>query len=626
MVNDDVQLIRKILSGDDTAFSALVQKYEKSVHAFVWREIGDYHFAEEITQDTFIQVYKNLATLRNPNLFAGWLHVIAKRLCIKWNQKRRPTFQSLEETPMEEIDEHSYNTYTSEQHETQAIENRLERVKKLLEKLPESERTVITLYYLGEMTTREISKFLGVSVNTIKSRLRRARMRLQEENPQPLEILSTVKFTTNLTESVMQQVTDIKQTPIPTVKPSPPWAIFGSAAAILLMAIIGLSNHHLFSFQEPYSLDAQSEPKIEIVDAPTLFDTDVKRTVQNQLTRIGAVVIAQNETTTETKDKTKVNLDFDAILAGIKQNDEKVKSGEGRSVFTYESFAKVGDPRKVKMTLKADLVFDEHQNRARVELNDIVSQQNIRIPRGTTIVTEKGTLRIELLRNEPEVKNGVRVRIIEAPRNEQVPVEHKPRYRYRFEKITRLLGFGNSLAPRVWTRITNTEDLATSLKDFNYKIVTREMLDGIPCYVLETKEEPPPSVEQQLPGTSRIWIAPEHGFRMQKRERRWTTKEDSVDGRFEKGTPFIARYTYAYRKIGDVWFLKSTKLETARIDAEGKEHITVQITLELQDFKINHAVPPETFAYDIPDDAKIEVEGFDEKMSKQEFLEWFGQQ
>ena len=44
--------------------------------------------------------------------------------------------------------------------------------KNLLEKLPESERTVMTLYYLGEMTTKEIGKFLGVSVNTISSRLR----------------------------------------------------------------------------------------------------------------------------------------------------------------------------------------------------------------------------------------------------------------------------------------------------------------------------------------------------------------------------------------------------------------------------------------------------------------------
>ena len=71
MEKDDVQLIQRILSGDDEAFTTLVQKYQKGVHALAWRRIGDFHFAEEITQDTFLQAYKNLATLKNPNQFAG---------------------------------------------------------------------------------------------------------------------------------------------------------------------------------------------------------------------------------------------------------------------------------------------------------------------------------------------------------------------------------------------------------------------------------------------------------------------------------------------------------------------------------------------------------------------------
>ena len=50
---DDVQLIHAVLSGDDAAFDILVEKYQKSVHALVWRKIGDFHYAEEITQDTF---------------------------------------------------------------------------------------------------------------------------------------------------------------------------------------------------------------------------------------------------------------------------------------------------------------------------------------------------------------------------------------------------------------------------------------------------------------------------------------------------------------------------------------------------------------------------------------------
>ena len=57
---DDVQLIYDVLSGDDAAFNTLVEKYQKSVHALVWRKIGDFHYAEEITQDTFLRAYQNL--------------------------------------------------------------------------------------------------------------------------------------------------------------------------------------------------------------------------------------------------------------------------------------------------------------------------------------------------------------------------------------------------------------------------------------------------------------------------------------------------------------------------------------------------------------------------------------
>ena len=178
---DDVQLIRKILSGDDEAFNALVQKYQKSVHTLVWRKIGDFHYAEEITQDTFLQAYEKLSTLKNPSQFAGWLYVITNRLCIAWIREQRPAMQPLDDTSVKIIDNLTYERYILDQREAEAIERRYEIVEELLAKLPESELTVMTLYYLGEMTTREIGDFLSVPVNTIVSRLHRARKRLQEK-------------------------------------------------------------------------------------------------------------------------------------------------------------------------------------------------------------------------------------------------------------------------------------------------------------------------------------------------------------------------------------------------------------------------------------------------------------
>jgi RNA polymerase sigma factor (sigma-70 family) len=296
MVEDDVQLIRRILSGDSEAFTALVRKHQKGVHALAWRRIGDFHFAEEITQDTFVRVYKHLPTLKDPSQFSGWLYVITNRLCNTWLQDNKSVTGSLEDVPVVEIQRTSYERYISEQQETDAREHRHELVRKLLEKLPESERTVMTLYYLGEMTTKEIGKFLGVSVHTITSRLQRARERLkQDEELLVQEVLGSVPLSASLTESIVQKVADIKLTPLPTGKPLLPWAAFGTAVVLVTLLLLGLSNQYLNHFQKPYSFEAQSEPTIEIIDTPIVLDIESKPDVRNQVGR--AVATDENVST-----------------------------------------------------------------------------------------------------------------------------------------------------------------------------------------------------------------------------------------------------------------------------------------------------------------------------------------
>ena len=285
MERDDVQLIRSILSGNDEAFTTLVHKYKKGVHALAWRKIGDFHHAEEITQDTFLQVYKKLPTLKNPNQFAGWLYVIANRLCLNWMRKKKPVMQSLEGTSAEETDRFSYIHHVSEARETEASEHRSEIVRKLLARLPESERTVMVLYYLGEMPAKEIGKFLGVSVKTVHSRLHRARKRLQAKDELLIsEVLGGVQLPENLTENITRQVANIKPASSPVGKPLLPWAAFG-AATVLIVQLLGASNQYIARFQKPYSFEAQSEPTIEIVDAFIVVDIDAKPAVRHQVGR-----------------------------------------------------------------------------------------------------------------------------------------------------------------------------------------------------------------------------------------------------------------------------------------------------------------------------------------------------
>ena len=285
MDKDDVQLIHSTLSGNDEAFGALVQRYQKSVHALAWRKIGDFHYAEEITQDTFLQAYKKLPTLKDLNQFAGWLYVITNNLCTDWLRRKKPAMQPLGDASVKAIDKLTYERYILEQRETEATERRREVVKQLLDKLPESERTVVTLYYLGEMTTKEIGKFMGVSVHTITSRLQRARERLKASEELLInETLGGLQLSNNLYENIMREVADINPVSPPTGKPLLPWMSF-SAATVLIVLLLGASHQYLARFQRPYSFEAQAEPTIEIIEAVVILETEAKPDLRNQIGR-----------------------------------------------------------------------------------------------------------------------------------------------------------------------------------------------------------------------------------------------------------------------------------------------------------------------------------------------------
>ena len=288
MKNEDAQLVNRFLSGDENAFTTLLKKYQKSVHALAWRKVGDFHIAEELTQDAFLKVYQKLGTLKNPNQFAGWLYVITDRLCIDWHRKQGPSIESLETISGVEIEESSYQHYEDEQRKEASTEYRRRRIKSLLEKLPESERTVATLYYLGEMTSKAISEFLGVSANTVRSRLQRARNRLKEQENMIRETLGSIHLPANFTENILRQVAEIKPVAPISSKPILPWAA-ATATTIFIFLIMGVSSQHLARFQKPYNLNAQSETTVEIIDAAIVLDTQAKRDLRNQAGRFDAI-------------------------------------------------------------------------------------------------------------------------------------------------------------------------------------------------------------------------------------------------------------------------------------------------------------------------------------------------
>lgn len=178
--DNDIQLIHRILSGDDIAFSILVQKHQKSVHTFVWRRINDFHIAEEITQDTFLKAHQKLTTLKDSHRFEAWLYRIATRQCVLYQRKKRIQTQSLEGTNIRLIEKTTYSQYITKEQAKASTQIQRDIVQKLLKCLSKSQRTLVTLHYLQEMTCKEIGCLLGISENTIKSRLHRARQQLKQ--------------------------------------------------------------------------------------------------------------------------------------------------------------------------------------------------------------------------------------------------------------------------------------------------------------------------------------------------------------------------------------------------------------------------------------------------------------
>lgn len=147
---------------------------------------------------------------------------------------------------MDEVIQSEYARYVSEQRETEATEQRLEIVKQLLEKLPEGERTVMVLYYLGELTTNEIGKFLGTSVETIRTRLHRARKRLREEEELLIqEAFEGVQIASSIKQNIMRKFVDMKPTPSWKLDRFLPWTGITTALVLTILLVFIVSALYL---------------------------------------------------------------------------------------------------------------------------------------------------------------------------------------------------------------------------------------------------------------------------------------------------------------------------------------------------------------------------------------------
>lgn len=182
----ELELVHNAAKGDVEAFTDLVSRYSNAVYAAAYQVVSDYYEAQDIAQEAFVRAWFNLAQLKEDGKFGSWLYTITKRVAVDWLRKygtaQTTSYDALTEVRTEQSVE-----------EEVLLNERKEAVRYGLDQLNENDRNVVLMYFMGGLNTREISDFLGVSKNTVESRLRRAKLKLKEEMMAMVEDVLTVQ-------------------------------------------------------------------------------------------------------------------------------------------------------------------------------------------------------------------------------------------------------------------------------------------------------------------------------------------------------------------------------------------------------------------------------------------------
>ncbi len=167
-------LVARAQAGDTTAYGALVGRFQDMAYGYAYAILGDFDLAQDAAQEAFIEAYRCLPGLREPQAFPGWFKRIVFKHCDRLTRGKLHSLQ----TPLDATLDLSVDTpgpvEVVERQETQAL------VLQAVQGLPEQERQVIALYYIDGYSQNEIADFLEVPATTIKSRLHASRKRLKE--------------------------------------------------------------------------------------------------------------------------------------------------------------------------------------------------------------------------------------------------------------------------------------------------------------------------------------------------------------------------------------------------------------------------------------------------------------
>jgi RNA polymerase sigma-70 factor, ECF subfamily len=185
-IDPDTDLVTAIQAGDQTLFTELVQRYERSLFNFGMKMCGAVGDAEDLVQETFLNVFKYLKDFRRETKFKNWLYRVAASVCIK--KRRKSKFAPERELSLDDFlpdDEANIEQQVPQWAALpldQVLNEELRRkVLAAILELPEIYRTVLVLRDMEGFTTEEAAQILNQTPSNIKVRLHRARLFLREQ-------------------------------------------------------------------------------------------------------------------------------------------------------------------------------------------------------------------------------------------------------------------------------------------------------------------------------------------------------------------------------------------------------------------------------------------------------------
>jgi RNA polymerase sigma-70 factor, ECF subfamily len=159
--------IRSSQNGDHAAFELLIARHQRMIHSLTFRMTGSWEEAQDLSQDTFIQAFRQLGAYRGEAKFSSWLYRIAINRCLNWKKSAQRRQQIL-------------NTWSQEQSDESPHDRPSQQVHDALLKLPAKQRAAIILTVFDGLNHAEAAQALGCSETTVSWRIFSAKRKLKQ--------------------------------------------------------------------------------------------------------------------------------------------------------------------------------------------------------------------------------------------------------------------------------------------------------------------------------------------------------------------------------------------------------------------------------------------------------------